>query len=177
MDIPTLETERLILRSFRADDIDAYAEMVYHPDISPFISTSGQTMDRLAAWRHMAAGAGQWFLRGYGFWAAEEKSTGKFVGRIGLNYPETWPGHEVAYAIAREHWGKGYASEGALLARDFAFESLRWDEVVSIIHPDNSRSLAVAERLGETYKESWNVGGVDYGVYAITRSEWESLDK
>lgn len=177
MDIPTLETDRLILRAFCADDIDAYASMVYHPDVSPFISTSGQSMDRLGAWRHMAAGVGQWLLRGHGFWAAEEKSTGKFVGRIGLNYPETWPGREVAYAVAREHWGKGYATEGAAAARDYAFENLGWDEVVSIIHPDNGRSLAVAERLGETFKENWKVEDVDYGVYALTRADWEKLDR
>ncbi len=92
MDIPTLETDRLILRAFRADDIDAYAVMVAHPEVAKFISVAGKPMDRLEAWRHMATAMGHWALRGFGIWALEEKDSGHFVGRTGLYYPETWPG-------------------------------------------------------------------------------------
>ena len=122
--IPTLETERLILRAFKADDIEAYAAMVTDREVSQFISRGGQPMDRLEAWRSMAVQLGHWQLRGFGQWAVEEKTTGQFVGRLGLYFPDTHPGREVGYALARAHWGKGYASEGAAAARDYAFETL-----------------------------------------------------
>ena len=66
MEIPTLETERLILRAFSEDDADAYAAMVAHPDVSQFISTGGKPMDQLEAWRHMAIATGHWLLKGFG---------------------------------------------------------------------------------------------------------------
>ena len=177
MDIPTLETDRLILRAFRADDIDAYAAMVAHPDVAPFITTDGKPMDRVQAWRHMATAAGHWFLRGFGIWALEDKNTGTFVGRAGLYYPDTWPGREIGYALAREHWGKGYATEACSAARDHAFEVLGWDEVISIINPKNTKSIAVAERIGETFKETWQLKDMPLSVYALTRTDWEKMDR
>lgn len=177
MDIPTLETERLILRAFRDDDTDAMAAMVANPQVSQFISVSGKPQDRLEAWRSMAMTLGHWQLRGFGMWAVEEKASGAFVGRLGLYYPETWPGNEVGYAIAREHWGKGYATEGASAARDYAFETLGWTEIISIINPANTRSIAVAKRLGETFKETWSIGDLEMHVYGLSRADWEQLDR
>ena len=177
MDIPTLETDRLILRGFRADDIDAYAAMVADTEVSQFMSLSGKPMDRLGAWRSIAITLGHWQLRGFGQWAAEEKETGTFVGRLGLYYPESWPGREVGYALAREHWGKGYATEGAAAARDHAFETLGWDEIISIISPANPRSKAVAERIGETFREPWQLRDMTLHIYALTRAGWEKLDR
>ncbi len=177
MDIPTLETERLILRAFRADDIDACTAMVENTEVSQFLSVGGEPMTRLDAWRSIATTLGHWQLRGFGQWAAEEKETGTFVGRLGLYYPETWPGREVGYALAREHWGKGYATEGCAAARDYAFEVLNWDEIISIISPDNTKSIAVAERLGETYREDWQLKGKTLRIYALTRADWEKLDR
>ncbi len=177
MNIPTLETDRLILRSFRADDIEAYAAMVGNTDVSQHLSLSGEPMGRLEAWRSLAMTLGHWQLRGFGQWAVEEKETGVFVGRMGLYYPEGWPGREVGYALARDHWGKGYATEGCLAARDYAFDTLGWDKIISIINPINTRSVALAERIGETFKEEWQLKDMTLHVYALTRADWEKLDR
>lgn len=177
MDIPTLETERLILRAFRDSDIEAYAAMNAHPDVARFINVEGKPKNRMDSWRSMAMNLGHWELRGFGQWAAEEKSTGAFVGRLGLYYPEGWIGREVGYALAHEHWGKGYATEGAKAARDYAFETLNWDEVLSVINPANTASLAVAERLGETFREVWVAYGITNHVYGLTRADWEKLER
>ncbi|NKB42838.1 MAG: GNAT family N-acetyltransferase [Alphaproteobacteria bacterium] len=177
MDIPTLETERLILRPFKADDIDAYAAMVADTEVSKFISLGGKPMDRLEAWRSMTAIVGHWHLRGYGQWVVEEKETSLFVGRMGLYYPDTWPGQELGYALERSHWGKGYATEGAIAARDYAFKTLGWDDIISIISPVNIRSKAVAERLGETYREELILKDMTLHIYGLTRADWEKLDR
>jgi RimJ/RimL family protein N-acetyltransferase len=79
-----------------------------------------------------------------------EKSTGKWIGRLGPWYPEGWPGTEVGWGLIKDAWGKGYAAEGASAAIDWAFANLRWTEVMHIIDPQNVPSIVLAERLGST---------------------------
>lgn len=103
MTVPTIETERMVLRPFRDDDLDAYAAMSADPEVTRYLSGDGATMSREDAWRSMAMLAGHWTLRGYGTWAAELKATGELAGRVGLHNPEGWPGLEVGWAFARAH--------------------------------------------------------------------------
>jgi RimJ/RimL family protein N-acetyltransferase len=146
--IPTLTTDRLILRAFRDDDLDAYAEMCADPEVMRYLG-EGKTLSRADAWRQLAFFMGHWQLRGFGLWALEEKASGRFIGRAGLLQPEGWPGFEVGWTLARPSWGKGYATEAAREALRYAFDELDRDHVISIIRPDNLPSIRVAERLGE----------------------------
>lgn len=146
--IPTLTTHRLILRAFRDDDLDAYAEMCADADVMRYLG-EGKTLSRADAWRQLAFFVGHWQLRGFGLWALEEKASGRFIGRAGPLQPEGWPGFEVGWTLARGSWGKGYATEAAREALRYAFEELDRDHVISIIRPDNLPSIRVAERLGE----------------------------
>src|SRR5262249_18435174 len=100
-------------------------------------------------------------------WAAEEKSTGRFVGRVGLQRPEGWPGVEVGWMLHRGSWGKGLATEGAKAALDVAFANLGVNRVISMIHPENTASIAVAERLGEKFTDRTVVNGRDRLIYSI----------
>ena len=74
-----LETERLILRWFRADDSPAYLTMAQDPEVMKFLTGEPQT--EIEAWKNMAAHIGHWYFRGYGTWAVEEKASGRVVGR------------------------------------------------------------------------------------------------
>jgi RimJ/RimL family protein N-acetyltransferase len=111
-------------------------------------------MDSTSAWRHMAALAGHWVLRGFGVWAVVEKTTGNFVGSIGLWRPEGWPELELGYWLVPEARGTGYATEAGAKCRDFAFETLRAETLVSYIAPENEPSKRVAERLGARYEQT-----------------------
>jgi RimJ/RimL family protein N-acetyltransferase len=152
---------------WRNEDFAAYEKMCADPDIMRYLG--GRTFDRLEAWRHMAFLVGHWQLRGYGHWAVEEKASGKFVGRIGFLNPEGWPGFEIGWTLARESWGKGYATEGARKALDYAFQELDKDHVISLIHPENKNSIRVAERLGETLEGKTELLGHDVLIYGIDR--------
>jgi RimJ/RimL family protein N-acetyltransferase len=167
----TLETERLLLRHFRSSDLDAFAAMSADPEVMRYLG-EGKPLTREDAWRSMAMIAGHWMLRGYGIWAVEEKATGALVGRVGLYYPEGWPGQEVGWALAREHWGKGYAVEAARASLQHAFQTLEWPRAISLIGPDNYRSIRVAERLGERFERSVEVRGRPALLYAVERSAW-----
>ena len=149
-DIPTLETERLRLRAFRADDFDAYAALVGDPDVTRYLG-DGRALGRDDAWRQMAMFAGHWMLRGFGVWAVEERATGAFVGRIGCFEPEGWPAFEIAYTLSPAVWGRGYALEGARAALRYAHDVLGRRGVTSVIRPRNARSIRVAERLGARF--------------------------
>jgi RimJ/RimL family protein N-acetyltransferase len=96
----------------------------------------------------MASAAGHWVLKGFGMFSVVEKGSGRWIGRVGPLQPEGWPGPEVGWGILREHWGKGYATESAAAALDFAFDVLEWRDVIHCIDPANLASAAVAERLG-----------------------------
>src|SRR6266536_3458876 len=135
MDEVKLETERLILRMWREDDFEAYAKICADPDVMRYLG--GKAYSRLEAWRHMAFLIGHWQLLGYGHWAVEEKSTGCFAGRIGLMNPADWPGFEIGWTLGRQFWGRGYATEGAGRALEYAFTELDKVHVISLIHPEN----------------------------------------
>ncbi len=166
--IPELETTRLLLRGLRPEDLDAYADMYSDPEVMRFLET-GEPLDRSAAWRSMALHLGHWQLRGFGQWALIEREGGEMAGRAGLWQPEGWPGLEVGWVLRRSHWGHGYATEAARAAIGYAFDVLGADKVISLIRPDNHRSIRVAERLGETYEREVALRGVPVSVYSLGR--------
>ena len=165
-----LETERLRLRWFREDDFEAYAEICRDPEVMRFLG--GPLMADFDVWRHMASIIGHWHFRGYGIWAVEEKSAGRLVGRIGFLNPIGWPGFELGWTLARDSWGKGYATEGAQRALAYAFTELGRDHVISLIDPANAASAKVAERLGEKVEGKTDLLGKDVLIYGIGREQW-----
>lgn len=175
LDIPTLETERLRLRPFRKSDIDDYAALNADPEVLRYMGGGPEPWDRGRSWRHLAFLMGHWYLGGTGTWAVEDRDTGEFVGKIGFSCPEGWPGLELAWALTRRWWGRGYATEGARAALDHAFSTLNQEHVISLIRPVNVASVRVAERLGESLEGAAQVLGVEYLVYGVHRSRHASL--
>jgi RimJ/RimL family protein N-acetyltransferase len=152
-DVPTLTTDRLTMRGFRASDFPAYAAMMADAEVTRYLG-DGQSLAAADAWRQMAMFAGHWTLRGFGVWAVEERASGAFVGRIGCFEPEGWPAFEIAYTLAPAAWGHGYASEGARAALRWAHEVLGRRGVTSVIRPGNRRSIRVAEGLGARFERA-----------------------
>ena len=167
----TLNTERLTLRMFREDDFEAFAAICADAEVMRFLG-EGKPMTRPEAWRHMAFLVGHWHLRGYGHWAVEEKATGRLIGRIGFLNPEGWPAFEIGWTLARESWGRGYATEGARRALEYAFTELERNHVISLIAPENQASIKVAERLGERLESETELLGKHVLIYGIDRDVW-----
>jgi RimJ/RimL family protein N-acetyltransferase len=171
----TLETERLILRQWREDDFEDYARICADAEVMRYLG--GKPFTRLETWRHIAFLIGHWQLRGYGHWAVEEKSSGRVIGRLGFLNPEGWPGFEVGWTLARDSWGKGYASEGARRVLRHAFTEMGREHVISLIHPENKASIKVARRMGETPEGETELMGMPVLIYGISKERWMEMQK
>lgn len=110
-------------------------------------------------------------------WATVRREEGRLLGRCGLLSQEVDGGRqvEVAYALAPEFRGRGYATEAARASRDHAFRTLDAAHVISLVLPDNTASIRVAERNGMTFWKMADFRGYHLRVYRITRAEWEKL--
>jgi RimJ/RimL family protein N-acetyltransferase len=165
--IPTLQTERLVMRGLCAEDFEDYARIHADPDVTRYLT--GEPWSREDAWRSLAMFIGHWTLRGYGTWACVEKATGRFVGRVGLHNPEGWPGLEVGWTIDPLVQGRGYAVEAGRASLEYAWQTLRADTVISVIHPDNAASIRVAQKLGGVFDRRATVRGFEVTIYRYTR--------
>lgn len=172
--LPVLETERLILRHYKSSDLERYYEMMADPDVTRYL-LSGKPMSRHEAWRSIATMAGHWMLNGFGQWALEDKSSGLFVGRAGFLKPEGWPAIEAGWTLHRDSWGKGYATEAAKAVIHYGFEVMNLDRIISLIQPDNQVSIKVAERIGESFSKTLTLFDIEALEYAIDRETYERL--
>lgn len=143
-----LHTPRLTLRPPQQSD---------WPAVSAFMETSGRlefiggtTADEFARWRAFLAGFGHWSLKGFGFFTVLHDDTP--VGRIGLIDHVMWEEPELGWHLFDGFEGKGFVTEAALAVRNWAYDVLGMGPLVSNIHPDNARSIRVAERLGATFE-------------------------
>lgn len=144
--IPVLRTERLVLRAPRMSDLDAYAEF----GASPRSAGVGGPFPRGGAFLRLSALLGHWQLRGYGRWMVADPATDAPLGIVGLFYPEDWPEPEIGWTLFEAAEGRGIAYEAAQAARSYAYDVLGWSTAISLLKPDNTRSRALAQRMGCT---------------------------
>ena len=176
-----IETERLLLRPPVPEDADAVYRFISDPEVMRWIDVDGQTgtfddaVERIARYRRA------WELDGFGHFFLVRRDTGATVGRVGLLVwdPRTWqPGTrseigeeaeiELGWGLERAAWAHGYATEAALAVRDWALREVRPRRLISLIHPENERSMRVARRIGEEYQHDVVThGGVTVQLWAL----------
>ena len=173
-----VRTQRLILRPPRLEDLASWTEMMSDEAVARHI---GGVQPRSMVWRLLTCMAGAWQLSGFAMFSVIERATGQWVGRLGPWCPDGWPGTEIGWAIVRDRWGRGYATEGATAAADWAFEHLRWTEMIHTIAPDNLASQAVARRLGSRNRGPGALPPplekISVDVWGQTRQEWQQATR
>lgn len=152
LNIPRLETERLILRGPEASDFEAYCAFLTDPVRADGF---GVEKDRPKAWRWFALNIGHWALHGYGYFTIEDKESGAPCGLTGIWNPEGWPEPEIGWVVFEGFEGRGIAREAATRARQWAYDDLGMTTLTSNIVPGNDRSIALAERLGARFERSY----------------------
>jgi len=161
---PRLETARLVLRGVRPADFEAFAAY----QLSERSKYTGGPLDRNQAWRAFGHLIGHWVLRGYSVFVIEEKATGRAIGTAGPWYPEGWPEREIGWTIwSADTEGKGLAFEAAQAARAYAYDVLAWNTAISLVLDGNTRSEALAQRMGCTLDGSFT--HAQFGLTSIWR--------
>lgn len=152
--VPTIRTDRLVLRGWREDDEVPFALLNADPEVSRFITGRPMTPEETAVFVDRIEL--HWEQRGYGLWAAEDAGSGDFLGYVGLSHHRWYPDDvEIGWRLARASWGRGLATEAATAIVDHAFGPIGLDRIISIIHRDNIASRRVAEKTGLTiWKEA-----------------------
>ena len=148
---PHVQTPRLLLRPWRESDLEPFAALNADPVVMEHFA---RPLDRSESDAFVARIRAHFAREGFGFWAVEAPGVAPLVGLVGLARPTFeapfTPCVEVGWRLAREHWGRGYATEAAQASIRFGFERLGLDEIVSFTVPHNVRSRAVMERIGMT---------------------------
>ncbi|SLN16249.1 hypothetical protein ROJ8625_00537 [Roseivivax jejudonensis] len=153
--VPVIETERLTLRAPRITDLDAFATF-FADERARFV---GGPSDRVGTWQILLRMSGHWQLRGYGLWVAARRTTGEPVGYAGIVNHVDWPEPELGYAIFAAWEGRGYAFEAAEAARSAAAERFGIARPISLVAPENTRSVRLAKRLGAAFERDIELRG------------------
>jgi RimJ/RimL family protein N-acetyltransferase len=169
-----IESARLLLRKPRVDDAPGLLEAFADPEAMRYLG-DGSTTDLAGAEGAVDRWLGRWDAWGIGMFVVERTEDGRVLGRAGfLRWnPETWEiggsETELGWGLAREHWGRGYATEAALALRDWAFGERRLNRLISLIQHGNVRSARVAEKLGEQLERDVDVRGKATWLYSVER--------
>jgi RimJ/RimL family protein N-acetyltransferase len=171
---PTLTTQRLILRPPAAEDFNGFVELMASEQ-SRFI---GGPQAPAMVWRGVTAITGAWVIEGFSMFSVIERSSGQWIGRVGPWRPLGWPGDEVGWGLLASAQGKGYATEAAAAAINWAFDHLGWDDVIHCIAPDNPASQAVARRLGSANRGPGRMpppmDQIEIDIWGQSRNEWRN---
>jgi RimJ/RimL family protein N-acetyltransferase len=190
--LPVLETERLRLRAWSDEDVAPLREILGDREVLRYFGTgplyrakrtAAETLARvtdLEARRAVSAMRDHWAHHGYGEWAAEDRATGRLLGKIGFICHSDWklgPSQiEIGWTLERSAWGRGLATEGARVALDEAFGRMGLEWVISVARRDNARSVRVMEKLGMDREGLARWHGSDMVWYSLSRGAWREKD-
>jgi len=168
-----IETPRLLLRQWQTADLDPYAALFANPRVTQH--TRPIPRERIEAFAESFLR--QWHEHSFGPFAAIEKSTGRWVGQIGLNRLDELPrpdNVEVGFELLPEFWGQGLATEGARACLRFGFEEVGLERIISVTNPANAPSRRVLEKAGFIYQGLREYHGHESAWYALDRAAWRA---
>jgi RimJ/RimL family protein N-acetyltransferase len=160
--VPVIETERLRLRAWEERDFPAYAAFRADPARQAFLGLP-MTLDQ--AWERFSSDLGVWVLRGYGIFAMAERAHDEAIGYTGLWFPPDIAEPELSWSLFSGQTGRGYATEAAAAARSWVYDTLGLPPLMSLVHPHNRASIAVANRLGAVLEKEIRLQGAPRHLY------------
>lgn len=171
-----LETERLALREFQAEDLEPLTRLYLDPEVMKYVTGSPRSEEttRTLFPKYQE----QYKTRGFGLWATLLKPDLQFVGRCGLIHwdkPEI-QGVEIAYMFDPPRWGRGLATEVAQGLLTYAFDTLRLESVICCVSPENLGSLRVAEKVGFTVEKTTQLGQTPIHLHRMTDRQYRTLE-
>jgi ribosomal-protein-alanine N-acetyltransferase len=166
-----LETNRLVLRPLEKRDVDAIFAMRSDPEMMRFIR---EPQNRTESVNWLKLVSSRWKTEKIGFCAIIEKQTKKLIGWCGIWRLEETGELEVGYAIAKQYWGNGFATEAAIRFLEYSFEHLKPERIVAVARPENAASRRVMEKLGMSFVKTGSFYEQTLVQYALTREEFST---
>jgi RimJ/RimL family protein N-acetyltransferase len=170
MDIPSITTERLLLRAFSEQDVDPLFDILQQPGILRYFPRPDPPPREVAA-RLVARQLAHWEEHSYGWWAVEARDEPRLLGWAGLTYLLETGETEVAYLLRQEVWRRGLATEAAKAALRFGFDGFAFPFIIGITHPENIASQRVLEKSGLHFVERTVYFEMDCFRYVIDRDD------
>jgi RimJ/RimL family protein N-acetyltransferase len=164
-----LETPRLRLREFRADDAEALYRLNSDPDVMRY--TGDTPFSDPAAARHFLKHY-SYAPEGFGRWAVMHKETGEFMGYCGLKRSEPGGDVDLGFRLFRQYWAAGYATEAGKACLQAGFERYGLEEIIGRVMRENGPSISVLQKLGMTYREMVEADGEFWLIYAVSRERF-----
>jgi RimJ/RimL family protein N-acetyltransferase len=161
-----IETQRLLLRPIELGDLDEFVALHADPEVTRFI----RPLDRAAAKKRLHRDEREWLERGHGLLAMLDLTNGAFLGRCGLKHWPQFDETELGWALRRDAWGQGYATEAGRACAEWGLSEFDLPYLTAMINADNIRSIRVAERLGLTPLRNDVLLGDPVVVYGLHRT-------
>ncbi len=172
--MPTVETERLLLKTFTPAHLDDLYRLLSDPDVVKYVG-NGKPCSRAETETALASFGKHWKRHGFGRWAIIGKDTQKLIGYGGLRMLFETP--EIVYHLAKEYWRRGLATEMARAVLRYGFEEHDFERIVAIAMPENKASIRVMEKIGMSYEGTANYYNIDVVQYAISRPQYRRDDR
>jgi len=172
-----IETARLHLRRFTPGDLDDLYPIFSDPEVLTYMKT-GEPASRAETEYALSSIIKHWEQHGFGRWAVVSKETGKLIGYGGLRNLDGTP--ELVYLLARDHWGRGLATEIARASLKWGFEERHFERIVAVTRPGHFASRRIMEKVGMIYERDTRYHDVDvvlYGISHLTYQLRRVLDK
>ena len=169
--IPSLTTDRLVLRPFTPDDAPVLHRLAAAPGVMQYFPTP-EPPDLARVERLIARQSAEWEERGYAWWAVTLPASDTLLGWCGLQYLPDTDETEVGYLLGREYWGHGYATEAARASVAFGFEHFDFVEIIGITHPENVASQNVLKKCGMRFTAATRYFNMDCYRFAVKRADW-----
>jgi len=173
--VHTIETARVYLRPFTADDLDAFALVCGDPDVMRYIG-NGKPLSREQTQARLNSIIEHQSRHGFAVWAAIDNASGVLMGYCGLQFLDNTPEIEVGYRLAKSFWGGGLATEAARASVRYGFEELGLDRIVAVVQPGNLASQRVVGKAGLSFVKDARYYNTDVKYYAMMREEYERDD-
>jgi len=169
-----IKTNRLFLRQFGKKDLDAYSRIMGDREVGRWFP-KGDGYTREEAERSLDSILHHWTKHGFGIWAMTDKEKKILLGRCGLNLIVETSEVELDFVVARDCWGRGYATEAATAALEFGFGILKLDRIIALSRPENTASRRVIEKMGMTYRKEAEYWGIVCAYYDIPKADYQSI--
>jgi [ribosomal protein S5]-alanine N-acetyltransferase len=169
-----LRTDRLELRAFAVDDLEALCGVFGDSDVMRYVGVERRPLERTQLAASQERVREHWDEHGFGPLAVVERASGRLVGEAGLQVLDGGPEVELTYTLARAAWGRGYATEAARAALAWGFDGLRLQRIVAVAYPRNLASLNVIAKLGMAPEGTQFCYGASLAKFGLAIDDWRA---